>query len=93
MLKKVLLIFLKASTLTCLLCRKQNFKQGKSILSFHNIPAIGAMLRKKGYSGTAVFSKHQPLQEIHELGVPELDLEGRVVALEFERFWFVCLYA
>ena len=39
-----------------------------------------------------MFSKHKPLQEIHKLGVPELDLEGRIVALEFDAFWFVCVY-
>ena len=47
---------------------------------------------KKGYSGTAVFSKVAPLQVIHEVGVPELDTEGRVVICEFEKYWFVCVY-
>ena len=47
---------------------------------------------KKGYSGTAVFSKVEPLRTLHQLGVPELDAEGRVCALEFPDFWFVCVY-
>ena len=47
---------------------------------------------RKGYSGTAVFCKQQPLQVLHGLGWPELDTEGRIVALEFEAFWFVCVY-
>ncbi len=47
---------------------------------------------KKGYSGTAVFSKEAPLQVLHRLGSPYLDAEGRIVALEFADFWFVDVY-
>lgn len=47
---------------------------------------------KKGYSGTAVFSKEAPSQVLHGLGVPRLDTEGRIVALEFPDFWFVDVY-
>ena len=47
---------------------------------------------KKGYSGTAVFSRTQPLRVLHGLGVPHLDTEGRITALEFEKFWFVDVY-
>lgn len=48
--------------------------------------------QKKGYSGTAVFCKEKPLQVLHEIGVPELDTEGRIVVCEFESFWFVDVY-
>ena len=47
---------------------------------------------KKGYSGTAVFSKEAPLQALHGLGSSHLDTEGRIVALEFPQFWFVDVY-
>ena len=47
---------------------------------------------KKGYSGTAVFTKEQPLQVLHGLGSDYLDAEGRIVALEFPQFWFVDVY-
>ncbi len=47
---------------------------------------------KKGYSGTAVFSREEPLQVVHHVGVPELDTEGRICACEFEKFWFVDVY-
>lgn len=47
---------------------------------------------RKGYSGTAVFTKEEPLQIIHELGMPHLDTEGRVVALELPEIWFVDVY-
>ena len=48
--------------------------------------------QKKGYSGTAVFSKQQPLQVLHGLGSDYLDTEGRIVALEFPSLWLVCVY-
>lgn len=47
---------------------------------------------KKGYSGTAVFCKQEPLQVLHGLGIPHFDREGRLVALEFPAFWFVNAY-
>ena len=48
--------------------------------------------QRKGYAGTAVFSRQEPLQVLHGLGVEELDTEGRIVALEFPSFWFVDVY-
>ena len=47
---------------------------------------------RKGYSGTAVFTKEAPLQVLHGLGYEHLDDEGRIVACEFADFWFVCVY-
>ncbi|MDR1082641.1 MAG: exodeoxyribonuclease III, partial [Coriobacteriales bacterium] len=60
---------------------------------------------KKGYSGTAVFSREKPLQVIHTLGLTPkdavghgtddpavVDAEGRLCAVEFEQYWFVCCY-
>ena len=47
---------------------------------------------KKGYSGTAVFSKTHPLSVSYGFGMPEHDTEGRVITLEFETFFFVNVY-
>lgn len=47
---------------------------------------------RKGYSGTAVFSKEEPLSVLHAIGVEELDTEGRICALEFPGYWFVDVY-
>ena len=47
---------------------------------------------KKGYSGTAVFSKEQPLSVNYGINIPEHDTEGRVITLEFPGFFFVCVY-
>ena len=46
---------------------------------------------KKGYSGTAVFTKVEPLSVVFGIGEKHLD-EGRVITLEFEEFYFVCAY-
>lgn len=47
---------------------------------------------KKGYSGTAVFAKEAPLNVTCGLGVPELDHEGRIITLEYEKFFLVTCY-
>lgn len=47
---------------------------------------------KKGYSGTAVFSKKQPLNVFYGIGIGEHDKEGRVITLEFEKFYLVNCY-
>lgn len=47
---------------------------------------------KKGYSGTAVFTKKKPLSVRYGIGIEEHDKEGRVIVLEFEKYWFVTVY-
>ena len=47
---------------------------------------------KKGYSGTAIFAKHEPLSVRYGVGVPELDTEGRLITLEYEDFFLVTCY-
>ncbi|WIV10428.1 exodeoxyribonuclease III [Proteiniborus sp. MB09-C3] len=47
---------------------------------------------KKGYSGTAIFTKKEPLSVRYGLDIEEHDQEGRVIALEFEEFFFVNVY-
>ena len=47
---------------------------------------------KKGYSGTAVFTKKEPLSVSYGLGIEEHDQEGRVITCEFEDFYFVTVY-
>lgn len=47
---------------------------------------------KKGYSGTAIFSKEKPLNVIYGINIPEHDKEGRVITLEFEKFYYVTVY-
>ena len=47
---------------------------------------------KKGYSGTAIFSKKEPVNVTYGMGIDEHDHEGRVITAEFDSFYFVCVY-
>ena len=48
--------------------------------------------QKKGYSGTAVFAKNEPLQVRYGMNIPELDTEGRLITLEYSEFFLVTCY-
>ena len=47
---------------------------------------------KKGYSGTAIFTKHEPLNCSYGMGIPEHDREGRIITLEYDHFFLVTVY-
>ena len=47
---------------------------------------------RKGYSGTAIFSKHEPISVQNGMGLPEHDDEGRVITLEFADYYLVTVY-
>ena len=47
---------------------------------------------KKGYSGTAIFTKHEPLSVSYGLGIDEHDHEGRAITLEYNDFYLLCVY-
>ena len=47
---------------------------------------------RKGYSGTAIFTKQEPLSVFYGIGIEEHDKEGRVITLEFDHFYFVTVY-
>ena len=47
---------------------------------------------KKGYSGTAVFTKKEPINVTYGIGIEEHDKEGRIITLEFDKFYFVNCY-
>ena len=48
--------------------------------------------QKKGYSGTAIFAKNEPIAVSYGLGIEELDTEGRLITLEYETFYLVTCY-
>ena len=59
---------------------------GENMLEYWN------SAEKKGYSGTAVFTPHQPLAVRYGMGKEEHDHEGRLITLEYEKFYLVCCY-
>ena len=48
--------------------------------------------QKKGYSGTAIFTKQEPVSVFYGIGIPEHDNEGRVITLEFDQFYMITVY-
>lgn len=67
-------------------------QQGQADVEFPGYQSYWSYAERKGYSGTAVFSRVEPLDEKHLIGVERHDTEGRVVVLEYEKFFLVNVY-
>lgn len=74
----------------CIQETKMQFEQVEK--SFDGYYSYWNSAVKKGYSGTAVFTKIKPISEYYGIGMPEHDNEGRVITLEFVRFYLVNVY-
>ena len=61
-------------------------------LEFQGYTSYWNSAEKKGYSGTAIFTKQKPINVTYGIGIEEHDKEGRVITLEFERFYMVDIY-
>ena len=72
--------------------QETKMQEGQLDLSFEGSTSYWNYAEKKGYSGTAIFTKHQPLQVTYGLGIDEHDHEGRVITLEMEKFFLVTVY-
>ncbi len=72
--------------------------QGDTLIPEPVIPSLSDyrcywnFAEKKGYSGTAIFSRHTPLGVTYGIGIPAHDQEGRVITLEMDAFFLVCVY-
>ncbi len=72
--------------------QETKLQEGQLELDLPGYVQTWSYAERKGYSGTAVFSREEPLQVVRQIGCPCADDEGRVCALEFDRFWFVNVY-
>ena len=72
--------------------QETKMQEGQLELNLPGYIQFWCSAERKGYSGTAVFSKKEPLSVSYNLGIEEHDQEGRVITLEFEDFYFVCVY-
>ncbi len=72
--------------------QETKLQQGQIDLELPGYNMYWNYAEKKGYSGTAVFSKKEPVSVMYGIGVEEHDKEGRVITLEFDNFYFVCVY-
>ena len=65
---------------------------GQVDLKFDGYTSYWNSAEKKGYSGTAIFTKQKPKSVTYGIGIEEHDKEGRVITLEFEKFYMVDIY-
>ncbi|MCQ2292413.1 MAG: exodeoxyribonuclease III [Bacteroidaceae bacterium] len=72
--------------------QETKMQAGQLDLQFPGYESYWNYAEKKGYSGTAVYTRVKPLSVSYGLGIEEHDHEGRVITLEFEEFFLVCVY-
>ena len=72
--------------------QETKMQEGQLDLSFPNYRSYWNYAQKKGYSGTAVFTRVEPIGASYGINIPEHDREGRVITLEFKDFYLVCVY-
>jgi len=76
----------------CFCLQETKVQPGQVELALPGYRQFWSCAEKKGYSGTAIFTRREPLAVSYGVGVPELDTEGRLIALEFEAFYLVVCY-
>ena len=72
--------------------QETKMQEGQLDLQFEGYQSYWNYAEKKGYSGTAIFTRHQPLSVTYGIGVAEHDHEGRVITLEMPEFFLVTCY-
>ena len=72
--------------------QETKLQNGQIDLSFEGYESYWNYAEKKGYSGTAIFTRHTPLSVSYGIGVDEHDHEGRVITLEYDGFYLVTVY-
>lgn len=72
--------------------QETKLQQGQLDLKYQNYASYWNYAEKKGYSGTAVFSRIEPLNVYYGMGIQEHDHEGRLITLELENVYLVCVY-
>ena len=72
--------------------QETKMQAGQLDLQFMGYQSFWNYAEKKGYSGTAIYTKHQPLSVSYGIGIEEHDQEGRVITLEMESFYLITVY-
>lgn len=72
--------------------QETKMQAGQLDLQFPGYESYWNYADKKGYSGTAIYTKHKPLSIKYGIGIEEHDHEGRVIALEYDKFYIVTVY-
>lgn len=72
--------------------QETKMQAGQLDLQFENYESYWNYAEKKGYSGTAIYTKHKPKNVSYGMGIEEHDHEGRVITLEYDNFFLVTVY-
>ena len=72
--------------------QETKLQEGQISLDLPGYRQYWSYAEKKGYSGTAVFTKEEPINVTYGLGIEEHDKEGRLICLEFENYYFITVY-
>lgn len=72
--------------------QETKMQAGQLELEFDGYRSYWNFADRKGYSGTAVYTRHEPLSVTYGIGIDEHDHEGRVITLELPDFYLVCVY-
>ena len=72
--------------------QETKLQEGQVSLDLPGYETYWCYAEKKGYSGTAIFTKHTPLSVSYNIGIEEHGTEGRSITLEYEDFYLVCVY-
>ena len=72
--------------------QETKLQEGQIDIDFPGYESYWCYAEKKGYSGTAIFTKHTPLSVSYNIGIEEHGTEGRTITLEYEDFYLVCVY-
>ena len=84
--------FFREADADCFCLQETKLQAGQIQMDLPGYREYWNYAEKKGYSGTAIFSKPEPLSVTYGVGVPELDTEGRLITLEFDGFYLVTCY-
>ncbi len=72
--------------------QETKMQEGQLDLVFEGYESYWNSAEKKGYSGTAIYTKHKPLSVCYGMGIEEHDHEGRIITLEYDNFYLVTVY-
>ena len=72
--------------------QESKMQAGQLDLEFDGYESYWNYADKKGYSGTAIYTRIKPLSVSNDIGIDEHDHEGRVITMEFDDFYLVCVY-
>ena len=90
--QKGFLDFFKEADADIFCIQESKMQEGQLELDLPGYHQYWNYAERKGYSGTAIFTKQEPLSVMYGMGIEEHDKEGRVITLEFADFYFVTVY-